>query len=410
MSLDAAIEQYERYLRVERGYSPQTIRAYRSDLAALAAFAAQRGVGSADALTLDLYRDWLWEGSKQGLAKSTLARRAASVRGFSAWVTRQAEGRDGAGSGRQAERGGTVAPAAARGVGGADGVRDAVGARDRAGDAVGAGDRAGAGDAVGAGDAAGAGAGDAGALGDVVGAGNAGQVRADSRDDSGGVSGGSSAGGSASSHPVVDPAARLRSPKADKTLPRVITREQIDGILARLAERAEDGDPGALRDVAVIELLYAAGIRVSELTGLDVDDVDLDRLTVRVVGKGSKERVVPFGVPALRALRAWLAGGRPRLAAVASGPALFLGARGARLGSRAVYQLVAGLLADVPGGGPSGPHALRHTAATHLLDGGADLRAVQELLGHASLGTTQIYTHVSTERLKEAYRIAHPRA
>ncbi|WP_285117521.1 tyrosine recombinase XerC [Leifsonia sp. fls2-241-R2A-40a] len=309
MNLPAAIEQYALHLTVERGYSPQTVRAYRADLSALAAFAGERGVGSASELTLDLYRDWLWEGSQRGLAKSTLARRSASARGFSAWLTRT---------------------------------------RDSSGD-------------TGAADA-------------------------------------------------VDAAARLRAPKADKTLPRVITREQIDGILAGLAARAEEGDPGAVRDVAVIELLYAAGIRVSELTGLDVDDVELDRLTVRVVGKGSKERVVPFGVPALHALRAWLRMGRPRLVAAASGPALFLGSRGARLGTRAVYELVAGLLADVPGGGPSGPHALRHTAATHLLDGGADLRAVQELLGHASLGTTQIYTHVSTERLKEAYRIAHPRA
>ncbi len=186
--------------------------------------------------------------------------------------------------------------------------------------------------------------------------------------------------------------------------------DQIDGLLTDLGERAEDGDPAALRDVVVIELLYAAGIRVSELTGLDVDDVDLDRLTLRVVGKGSKDRVVPFGVPALRAVRRYLATARPGLATERSGPALLLGARGGRLGTRAVYQLVASLLVDLPGGGPAGPHTLRHTAATHLLDGGADLRAVQEILGHASLGTTQIYTHVSTERLKETYRIAHPRA
>jgi integrase/recombinase XerC len=207
-----------------------------------------------------------------------------------------------------------------------------------------------------------------------------------------------------------DPAARLRSPKADKHLPRVITRPQIDALLEGLSARAEDGEPGSIRDVVVIELLYAAGIRVSELTGLDVDDVDVERLTLRVVGKGNKERVVPFGVPALRAVRRYLQVARPALATERSGPALLLGARGGRLGTRAVYELVASLLADLPGGGPAGPHTLRHTAATHLLDGGADLRAVQEILGHASLGTTQIYTHVSSERLKETYRIAHPRA
>ena len=184
----------------------------------------------------------------------------------------------------------------------------------------------------------------------------------------------------------------------------------MDDLLAALSARADDGEPGALRDLTVIELLYATGVRVSELTGLDVDDVDLDRLTVRVLGKGAKERVVPFGVPARTIVRRYLADARPRLAVDRSGPALLLGTRGGRLGSRAVYELVAGLLEEMPGAGPAGPHALRHTAATHLLDGGADLRAVQEILGHASLGTTQIYTHVSTERLKESYRIAHPRA
>jgi integrase/recombinase XerC len=173
--------------------------------------------------------------------------------------------------------------------------------------------------------------------------------------------------------------------------------------------RAGTGDPISLRDLAIIELLYASALRVSELTSLDLGAVDLSRLTVRVMGKGSKERVVPFGVPAKNAIAAYLDQGRPRLL---GGPtsAIFLGARGGRVNSRAVYQLVASLLAEIPGSGPSGPHALRHTAATHLLDGGADLRAVQEMLGHASLGTTQIYTHVSAERLKESYRTAHPRA
>lgn len=206
-----------------------------------------------------------------------------------------------------------------------------------------------------------------------------------------------------------DAAVRLRAPKADSHLPRVLTRSQIDGILDSLAVHAATGDPVALRNLAIVELLYASALRVSELTGLNVDGVDRERLTVRVVGKGGRERVVPFGVPALRAVSRYLDAGRPRLL-VSATTALFLGSRGGRLGSRAVYQLVAGLLTDLPGTGPSGPHALRHTAATHLLDGGADLRAVQELLGHASLGTTQIYTHVSVERLKDTYRTAHPRA
>jgi integrase/recombinase XerC len=205
-----------------------------------------------------------------------------------------------------------------------------------------------------------------------------------------------------------DAAARLKSPKSDSHLPRVLTREQIDTILARLAARAATNDPLAVRDLAIIELLYASALRVSEVAGLDLGDVDLDRLTVLVTGKGSKQRVVPFGVPAKDALAAWLHV-RHALEQSASS-AYFLGVRGGRIGSRAIYDLVASLLHAIPGSGPAGPHALRHTAATHLLDGGADLRAVQELLGHASLGTTQIYTHVSTERLKESYRLAHPRA
>ncbi|SDR70441.1 tyrosine recombinase XerC [Agrococcus carbonis] len=208
-----------------------------------------------------------------------------------------------------------------------------------------------------------------------------------------------------------DAASRLRTPKRDRHLPRVLSRQAMDAVLAGLVEAAADGDPVALRDVAVVELLYASALRVSELVGLDVDDVDLERLTVRVTGKGSKERVVPFGRPALDAVLDWMRTGRPHLAdASKPHPALFLGARGGRLGQRRVHELVTGLLEATPGSGPHGPHTLRHTAATHLLDGGADLRAVQEMLGHASLGTTQIYTHVSLERLAEAYRTAHPRA
>ncbi|MEJ3404232.1 tyrosine recombinase XerC [Rathayibacter sp. YIM 133350] len=302
--LHDAIDRFAGYLALERGYSPHTIRAYRSDLVELAAFAAAAGASEVRDLSLNLLRDWLWRSTEQQAARTTIARHAASARAFTAWLTRtsQLEG---------------------------------------------------------------------------------------------------------------DPGIRLRSPKPAQTLPRVITRSQMDGLLEGLAARAEEGEPVGLRDLAVIELLYASALRVSELVGLDVDDIDFDRLTVRVTGKGSKQRVVPFGVPAASALSDYLRRGRPALATRSDAPdvaAAFLGARGRRVGVRTVYALVAGLLADVPGTGPSGPHALRHTAATHLLDGGADLRAVQELLGHASLGTTQIYTHVSTERLRESYRLAHPRA
>ncbi|MET1042973.1 MAG: tyrosine recombinase XerC [Microbacteriaceae bacterium] len=330
MQLDHAIDRFAVHLTAERGFSANTVRSYRSDLLRLANFAENRGVTDVAGLDLELLRDWLWEGSQQGLAKASLARRSAAVRGLTGWLT-------------------------------------ATG-------------------------------------------------------DSG-----------------TDAAARLRAPKADRHLPRVLTRDQMEIILGSLSGRAATGDPAAVRDLAVIELLYASALRVSELVGLDTADLDQSKLTVRVTGKGSKQRVVPFGVPALRALQDYLHRGRPELltrptgthsttaqsgtaqsgsalpsaAPPAASPptsALFLGTRGGRLGSRAVYRLVAALLTDLPGTGPAGPHALRHTAATHLLDGGADLRAVQEMLGHASLGTTQIYTHVSLDRLKQSYQSAHPRA
>lgn len=209
-----------------------------------------------------------------------------------------------------------------------------------------------------------------------------------------------------------DPSLRLIAPKKGRTLPTVASREAMSGLLDAHRDAAATGDPIALRDHAILELLYGSGIRVAELCGLDIDDLDLDRGTARVLGKGAKERVVPYGAPARDALEAYLRRGRPVLVARARtfSSAVVLGSRGARIGPRAVYELVARVLAPVVGTETIGPHALRHTAATHLLDGGADLRAVQEILGHASLGTTQIYTHVSAERLTATYRLAHPRA
>ncbi len=207
-----------------------------------------------------------------------------------------------------------------------------------------------------------------------------------------------------------DPGALLGSPKPHRTLPPALRVDEARALLEAGAGHADDGSPVGLRDVAILELLYATGIRVGELCGLDVDDLDRERRVVRVLGKGRKERTVPYGLPAERALAAWLERGRSRLAVTGSGAALFLGARGRRIDQRAVRSLVHRRLADVPGAPDLGPHGLRHTAATHLLEGGADLRTVQELLGHASLATTQIYTHVTTDRLRQAYRQAHPRA
>ncbi len=209
-------------------------------------------------------------------------------------------------------------------------------------------------------------------------------------------------------HTDTDVGARLASPKRGGRLPAVLSDEQAAEMLAHVEGAADD--PVGLRDHAVLELLYATGVRVSELVGLDLDDVDDGRRTVRVLGKGGRPRTVPFGVPALRALDRWRHAGRPALARENSGPALFLGARGGRLDPRTVREVVHRAVADVPGAPDIGPHGLRHSAATHVLEGGADLRAVQELLGHASLATTQIYTHVSVERLRSAYAQAHPRA
>ena len=207
-----------------------------------------------------------------------------------------------------------------------------------------------------------------------------------------------------------DPGAGLGTPKAHKTLPAALDAADARALLEAAATRADDGSALGLRDVAILELLYATGIRVGELCGLDVDDVDRQRRVVRVLGKGRKERTVPYGVPADRAIGRWLEEARPQLFVPGAGAAIFLGARGGRIDQRAVRTLVHARLADVPNAPDMGPHGLRHTAATHLLEGGADLRTVQELLGHASLSTTQLYTHVTTDRLRQAYKLAHPRA
>jgi len=246
---------------------------------------------------------------------------------------------------------------------------------------------------------------------------------------------------------AADPGQLLGTPKAHRVLPEVLRKDEINRVLAASEDRAQResaaGDPDdaalALRDVAVLELLYATAIRVSELCELDLDGLDHGRRTVLVFGKGGKERVVPVGLPAVRAVARWVRAGRPALANERSGAALFLGARGGRLDPRTARRIVHAQLRAVgrdgadlgagaagaaraagaagtaaTGGAPAikdaGPHAIRHTAATHLLEGGADLRSVQEILGHSSPATTQIYTHVSAERLKASYRQAHPRA
>jgi integrase/recombinase XerC len=208
-----------------------------------------------------------------------------------------------------------------------------------------------------------------------------------------------------------DVAATLATPKGHRTLPEVLDIADAKVAMDSLATRAaEEETPISLRDVAMVELLYATGARVAELCGLDLSDVDYDRQTIRVLGKGNKERTIPMGNPSMKALNLWLKDGRAVIKNAQSGNAVFLGARGKRIDQRTVRTVVYKALEAIEGIERMGPHALRHSAATHLLEGGADLRTVQEILGHASLATTQIYTHVSTDRLQKAFKQAHPRA
>ena len=202
----------------------------------------------------------------------------------------------------------------------------------------------------------------------------------------------------------VDPAADLEVPKLDRPLPKVMKAAEA----SRLCELPPQDDAIGLRDRAILELLYASGLRVAELCGLDLDDIDLKRGTVQVTGKGRKQRRVPVGEPAVKAIERYIAEARPQLMGKSAAP-LFFNTRGNRLGPRSVRSLVTRYL-TAEGAPPASPHTLRHSFATHLLDGGADLRSVQELLGHESLATTQIYTHVSTERLRAVYEQSHPRA
>jgi integrase/recombinase XerC len=298
---DEALGAFLRHLRSERGLSEHSVRAYRGDVLTLLEHARRMGRAGVEDLDLGVLRSWLAGQATRGMARATLARRAAAARAFTAWAHRQ---------GRLA----------------------------------------------------------------------------------------------------TDPGTLLATPRTGRSLPGVLRQDEAGALLDVAGLAADDESPTGLRDLAVLEVLYASGIRVGELCGLDVDDVDRGRRVLRVLGKGSKERTVPVGAPALRAVDRWLAYGRVALVTPASGPALFLGARGRRVDPRTVRRSVHALLAHVPGAPDLGPHGLRHSAATHLLEGGADLRSVQEMLGHATLATTQIYTHVSVERLKATYDQAHPRA
>jgi len=297
--LQRAREDFERYLMFERNRSAHTVRAYVADVGDLLRFASARGCQTLVELDLALLRDWLGEQHLAGHSRSTVARRAASVRAFTAWC----------------ERTGVI---------------------------------------------------------------------------------------------TVDPSRRLKSPRVPNRLPVVLDVAEAQRLMELAGVQAEDDEPVAARDRAILELFYGTGMRVSELCLLDLGDVEWESRTVRVMGKGRKQRVVPFGIPAERALTMWLRL-RESLVTPTSPPAVFLGVRGQRLDPRAARSVV-GRLAQAAELPHLAPHGLRHSAATHVLAGGADLRAVQELLGHASLATTQRYTHVSVERLRAAFDQAHPRA
>jgi site-specific recombinase XerD len=201
-----------------------------------------------------------------------------------------------------------------------------------------------------------------------------------------------------------NPAAALRTPRTERRLPRVLRPEQVAVLLAA----PDPSTPVGLRDRALLELLYASGARVSEAVGLDMDTLDVERGLARLHGKGDKTRIVPLGLPACAAVRQWLAEGRPQLQPLPTGP-VFTNLRGDRMTPRDAWTVV-DRAARAAGVGKASPHTLRHSYATHLLEGGADLRSVQELLGHTSLSTTQLYTHVTRDHLRSAYEHAHPRA
>jgi integrase/recombinase XerC len=326
--LAPALADFERHLTSERNLSRHTVRAYVGDVTALLQHLSQAGGTAPEQLDIQVLRSWLASQHAAGQARTSVARRAAAARAFTAFTHARGE----------------------------------------------------------------------------------------------------------LSH---DPGQLLATPRTGRHLPQVLARAQMSAVLAPAAAAPAGLTPQeqalAERDTAILELLYASGIRVSELCGLDLGDLDEERHTIRVMGKGGKERIVPVGIPAVRAVRAWLAGGRTTLATAGPrggltlteqaaaqhrgsrppGLPLFLGARGRRLDPRTARRVVHQRIAAAAGAArvpDTGPHGVRHTAATHLLEGGADLRSVQEILGHASLATTQIYTHVSVERLLAAFRQAHPRA
>ncbi|TQS41749.1 tyrosine-type recombinase/integrase [Cryptosporangium phraense] len=361
-ALAETVDAFEAYLEHERSHPPTTLRAYVADAVLLLDHLSRTGADQLEALDLALLRSWLARQRSTGAAPRTLARRAAAARALTAWAQRTGRRTDDPGRNLASPKLPAHLPRVldeAQAAAVLDGPRPTR--RLPRGDTAPPGET------------------------DPRGEGASGRTGQRDKGAQRGEGGQSADRGQ-------------RGP----TNPRAETGAS--------AEDDPHAEAASLRNSLVLELLYATGVRVSELCGLDIDDVDRERRLLRVLGKGARERSVPYGVPAERVLAAWLDRGRPLLATPRSGPALLLGVRGGRLDPRTARQIVHDRLREVPGAPDLGPHGLRHTAATHLLAGGADLRTVQELLGHATLATTQIYTHVTVDRLRQAYRQAHPRA
>ena len=381
--LEQRLAEFQRHLAAGRGMSPHTVRAYVGDVGSLLEHACRNGLSELAALDIAVIRSWLAAQHAGGRARATLARRAAAARAFTAFGCSRGWLAADPGSLLKSPKAGrhlpqvlapeqmnavlAVAATASAAAASAADMRTAALSAASEGAAHGS-----AHDSATDHSAAGDGAAGDGAAGD-------------------GAAGDGAAADSAAPAPAVS------ADGASSHVRRGFGEDEVAEVIA-------------WRDAAIMELLYASGIRVSELCGLDIGDVDGERRSVRVLGKGGRERVVPMGIPAVRALRRWYQAGRPMLVTARSGAALFVGARGGRLDPRTARRVVHASIAAAGSVPDTGPHGLRHTAATHLLEGGADLRSVQEILGHASLATTQIYTHVSVERLLSAYRQAHPRA